>query len=169
MTWNIFILFFCIFCIFIAFFAFLLQFIAIYRILSHFYCIFHIFIAFFVFLSHFLNFSHFYFKTLKSINLRFFTPFFCNAPKFTPFFVPHRGKFTPGQSRFYDGKFTEVIQKKGVNRKTGVKVWCLLCYMLNLLPWTLCVFYKALFVVVIFKGLKVVPCRCFELSNTDLM
>jgi len=87
-------------------------FIAIYRILSHFYCIFLIFIAFFVFLSHFLhfsNFSHFYFK---SINLRFFTPFFCNAPKFTPFFVPHRGKFTPGQSRFYDGKFTAVNSKK---------------------------------------------------------
>ena len=101
-------------------------FIAIYHILSHFYRIFRIFIAFFVFLSHFLhfsNFSHFYFK---SINLRFFTPFFCNAPKFMPFFVPHRGKFTPGQSRFYDGKFTAVNSKKGVNRKTGVKVRCLI-------------------------------------------
>ena len=121
MTWNIFILFFCIFCIFIAFFTFF----AFLSHFPHFYRIFHIFIAFFVFLSHFSNFSHFYFKTLKSINLRFFTPFFCNAPKFTPFFVPHRGKFTPGQSRFYDGKFTAVNSKKGVNRKTGVKVWCL--------------------------------------------
>ncbi len=115
------------------FFAFLLHFLHFlpfshfYRILLHFYCIFHILIAFFVFLSHFLhflNFSHFYFKTLKSINLKFFTPFFCNAPKFTPFLVPHRGKFTLGQSRFYDGKFTTVNSKKGVNRTTGVKVWC---------------------------------------------
>ena len=132
MTWNIFILFFCIFITFFeffaffAFFAFLSQFIAFYRI----FITFSLFLShFFVFLSHFLhflNFSHFYFKTLKSINLRFFTPFFCNAPKFTPFFVPLRGKFMPGQSRFYDGKFTEVIQKKGVNRKTGVKVRCLL-------------------------------------------
>ncbi len=92
-----------------------LHFLHFYHILSHFYHIFHIFIAFFVFLSHFLhfsNFSHFYFKTLKSINLQFFTPFFCNAPKFTPFFVPHRGKFTLGQSRFYDGKFTVVNSKK---------------------------------------------------------
>jgi hypothetical protein len=115
LTWNIFILFFCIFCIFIAFFAFfafLSHFIAFLLHFPHFYRIFHIFIAFFVFLSHFSNFSHFYFKTLKSINLRFFTPFFCNAPKFTPFFVPHRGKFTPGQSRFYDGKFTAVNSKK---------------------------------------------------------
>ncbi len=107
---------------FFAFFAFLSHFIAFLSHFPHFYHIFHIFIAFFcifiaffeffVFLLHFLNFSHFYFKTLKSINLRFFTPFFCNAPKFTPFFVPHRGKFTPGQSRFYDGKFTAVNSKK---------------------------------------------------------
>ncbi len=100
-----------IFCIFIAFLWHFPHFYRIFLLLSHF--------------LHFLNFSHFYFKTLKSINLRFFTPIFCNAPKFTPFFVPHRGKFTPGQSRFYDGKFTAVNSKKGVNWKTGVKVWCL--------------------------------------------
>jgi len=94
--------------IFIAFSTFLSHFPHFYRI----FCIFIAFFEFFVFLSHFSNFSHFYFKTLKSINLRFFTPFFCNAPKFTPFFVPHRGKFTPGQSRFYDGKFTAVNSKK---------------------------------------------------------
>ncbi len=62
--------------------------------------------------------------TIKSINLQFFMHF-CNALKFTSFFVPHLGKFTPGQSRFYDGKFTAVNLKKGVNRKTGVKVRCL--------------------------------------------
>ncbi len=97
---------------FLHFYRIFRIFLHFYRILSHFYHIFHIFIAFFVFLSHFSNFSHFYFKTLKSINLRFFTPFFCNAPKFTPFFVPHRGKFTLGQSTFYDGKFTAVNSKK---------------------------------------------------------
>jgi hypothetical protein len=97
---------------FFAFFAFLSHFIAFLSHFPHFYRIFHIFIAFFVFLSHFSIFLHFYFKTLKSINLWFFTPFFCNAPKFTPFFVPHRSKFTPGQSRFYDGKFTVVNSKK---------------------------------------------------------
>ncbi len=121
---------------FLSHFSHFLHFLHFYHNLSHFYCIFHIFIAFFVFLSHFLhfsNFSHFYFKTLKSINLRFFTPFFCNAPKFTPFFVPHRGKFTPGQSRFYDSKFTAVNSKKGVNRKTGVKVWCLVGILE--MPW----------------------------------
>jgi hypothetical protein len=133
LTWNIFILFFCIFIAFFTFFAFLSQFIAFY----------HIFIAFstfFVFLSHFLhfsNFSHFYFKTLKSINLWFFTPFFCNAPKFTPFFVPHRGKFTLGQSRFYDCKFTAVNSKKGVNQKTGVKVWCLMVKPGPTLKWSI--------------------------------
>jgi len=30
-----------------------------------------------------------------------------------------------GQGKFYDGKFTTVNLKKGVNRKTGVKVQCL--------------------------------------------
>jgi hypothetical protein len=142
LTWNIFILFFCIFCIFIAFFAFfafLSHFIAFLSHFPHFYRIFHIFIAFFVFLSHFSNFSHFYFKTLKSINLRFFTPFFCNAPKFTPFFVPHRGKFTPGQSRFYDGKFTAVNSKKrskSVNWSKSLMLTFQPCLMFVDKAWT---------------------------------
>jgi hypothetical protein len=54
-----------------------------------------------------------------------FYAFFWNAPKFTPFFVPHCKKFTVGQGKFYDGKFTMVNLKKGVNQKTGVKVRCL--------------------------------------------
>ncbi len=37
---------------------------------------------------------------------------FFNAPKFMPFFVLHCGKFTPVQSKFYDGKFTVVNLKK---------------------------------------------------------
>ncbi len=43
-----------------------------------------------------------------------------------PFFVPHCKKITVGQGKFYDGKFTAVNSKKGVNWKTGVKVQCLL-------------------------------------------
>ncbi len=41
-----------------------------------------------------------------------FYTFFCNAPKFTPFFVPHCKKFMVGQGKFYDGKFTAVNSKK---------------------------------------------------------
>jgi hypothetical protein len=53
-----------------------------------------------------------YRQAVKTVNLRFFTPFFRNAPRFTPFFVSHCGKFTVAQGQFYDGKFFAVNSKK---------------------------------------------------------
>ncbi len=84
----------------------------------------HIFLQFFDF-NIFFVLPEIYRQAVKTINLRFFTPFFCNTPRFTPFFVSHRGKFTVAQGQFYDGKFFAVNSKKGVNRKTVGKVRCL--------------------------------------------
>ena len=74
------------------------QFIDIYRI--------------FLTLIYFFVLPEIYRQAVKTVNLRFFTPFFRNAPKFTPFFVSHRGKFTVAQGQFYDGKFFAVNSKK---------------------------------------------------------
>jgi hypothetical protein len=38
--------------------------------------------------------------------------FFCNAPKFTPFFVPSLGKFMLAQGQLYDDKFIAENSKK---------------------------------------------------------
>ena len=80
----------------------------------------------FLILIYFFVLPEIYRQAVKTVNLWFFTPFFRNAPRFTPFFVSHCAKFTVAQGQFYDGKFFAVNSKKGVNRKTVGKVRCLL-------------------------------------------
>ncbi len=79
---------------------------------------------FFAFFAIFCNFSQFFdFNIIvciagnlspdsKNRKFTFFTPFFRNAPRFTPFFVSHCGKFKVAQGQFYDGKFFAVNSKK---------------------------------------------------------
>ena len=66
----------------------------------------------FLILIYFFVLPEIYREAVKTVNLRFFTLFFRNAPKFTAFFVPHRNKFTVAQGQFYDGKFFAVNSKK---------------------------------------------------------
>jgi hypothetical protein len=81
------------------------------RKFSHFLQFIDIFRNFFI-LIYFFVLPEIYRQAVKTGNLRFFTPFFHNAPRFTPFFVLHRGKFTVAQGQFYDGKFFVVNSKK---------------------------------------------------------
>ncbi len=69
-----------------------------------------------------------YRQDIKTVNLRFFTPFFRNAPRFTPFFVSHRGKFTVAQGQFYDGKFFAVNSKKRHKSENCRKSPMLICH-----------------------------------------
>ncbi len=56
----------------------------------------------------------------KNCKFTVFYDFFCNAPRFTPFFVSHRRKFTVAQGQFYDDKFFAVNlekRRKSENRR----------------------------------------------------
>ncbi len=76
------------------------------------YCNLSIFFAIFLILIYFFVLPEIYRQAVKTINLRFFTPFFRNASRFTPFFVSHCGKFTVAQGQFQNGKFFAVNSKK---------------------------------------------------------
>jgi hypothetical protein len=81
-------------------------------------------VNFLLFFAIFCNFSQFFdFNIIVCIagnlspdrkNCKFtvFYAFFHNAPRFTPFFDSHCGKFTVAQGQFYDGKFFAVNSKK---------------------------------------------------------
>jgi hypothetical protein len=86
----------------------------------------------FLILIYFFVLPEIYRKTIKTINLRFFTLFFCNAPKFMAFFVPHRNKFTVAQGQFYDGKFFAVNSKKRRKSENRKKSLMLISSHLNL-------------------------------------
>jgi hypothetical protein len=66
------------------------------------------------YLSQFLNFGKIIVLSLNdcnTVNLHFFR-LFCNAPKFTPLFVPSLGKFTLAQGQIDDDKFITENSKK---------------------------------------------------------
>ncbi len=145
------------FWIFIAFFALLsfFSFFAFFTFLSHFYCIFisfyHIFITFSTFLSHFcifiafLHFSHFYFKTVKSINLRFFMPFFAMHQNLSHFLYRTvvnlrrarymlRSYVTPGES-YWSGRLSTVDPLVLTSLHKLLFIWTLLStFQQNKLP-----------------------------------